>query len=219
MRKSAGPGPRKVCACAVQFLLVGVLGLAGGTTIAPPPPAAGEGTSLPDGRVYEQVSTPTDEEAYVPERGNDAPEDILTSRPFRAASDGSAIAYLADAPSSGEGGSSAIGGGAGNQYLATRTAAGWTTRDISAPGSTFEARYEAFSSDLSLGIFHSLTADPRLAPTAPLGCSVLYAHGDGEGGFAPLFTTAQVAGGCREEESKLYAGASSDGGRLFFQSS
>jgi hypothetical protein len=176
--------------------------------------------TLPDNRVYELVSAPDGPEAYSPDRGQVDEEVLRSQRPFRASADGSAVAYIGDPPPSGEGGTGSQGDGLGNQYLASRTAGGWSSLDVTPTASNLSVTaYEAFSDDLSFGILHAAGRDPLLTADAPEHCSMLYARDSADSEFRSLFTTAQTMGACTREELKLYAGASSDGSRLFFQSS
>jgi hypothetical protein len=182
---------------------------------------------LPDGRAYEMVSPVSEQEVYVPEQTGNAPEDITTARPFRASADGDAVAYLGEPPSSGEGGSGSTGKGAGNEYLATRSPqAGWKASDITPSNAV--ARYEAFSSNLSIGILSS----PDLPPEFPAltgevsenanltGCEVLYSRPSDGDAFHALFDTTTTPGFCGGEiNDLLFAGASADSTHQLLQSS
>jgi hypothetical protein len=127
-----------------------------------------------------------DGDVYVPSTGPKGYA-IFTARPFRASANGDAVAYVGDPSAEGNG---AIGNGVGNSYLATRAAAGgWTSRDIQPPGVTY-AIYEAFSSDLSLGILES----PEILPEAGVpeelaGYDLPYSRTSGDGAYHPLLTT------------------------------
>src|ERR1700691_1729117 len=157
---------------------------------------------LADGRVYEMVSPANNNEAnvYVPfsiNQGilNYGQGGVFTKLPFEVSANGEAVAYLG-APT--VGGIGNTGSGFGNEYLATRNAGGgWTQENLQPPGvkSTF---YQAFSSDLSVGVLQSgEPGEPEvssLAQGAPGGgYSVLYTHSDiepsgTEGGYRPFFT-------------------------------
>jgi hypothetical protein len=81
---------------------------------------------LPDGRVYEMVTPPDnqDAEVYAPftELAAQTSLGVLaTTLPFRAAADGSALAYVGSPTPGGNGNT---GNNAGNEYLARRGAAG-----------------------------------------------------------------------------------------------
>ena len=90
--------------------------------------------ALPDGRVYEMVTPPNNQDAnvYVP-LAEEAPvsQGVLSFLPFQVATDGSAVTYLGDATTGGEG---EIQRGLGDQYLARRTAAGWLQTVIQPDG-------------------------------------------------------------------------------------
>jgi hypothetical protein len=193
---------------------------------------SGLSASLPDCRVYEMVTPPDNENAniYVAEQDSAGGGAIPTERPFQAAADGDAVAYVGD-PTSGGNGSS--GGGGGNEYLATRSpAGGWTQLNIEPPGYD-EAIYQAFSSDLSIGLLASFE-EPALSPAAPGGgYDVLYSRTNDDGGYHPLFTTtppnrepsefgaATIRGGITTPEISvgppLYAGASANLSHLLFE--
>jgi hypothetical protein len=149
---------------------------------------SGPSASLPDCRVYEMVSPVKNEDGnvYVPNAGP-AGDAIATAGPFRASADGDAVAYLGDPSSEGDG---SIGAGGGNSYLATRApTGGWTAHDIQPPGLN-GAHYQAFSSDLSLGILDSYEILPEAGvPEELAGYDLLYSRTDSDGAYHPLFTT------------------------------
>jgi DNA-binding beta-propeller fold protein YncE len=172
-------------------------GIAGGPSVS----------ALPDDRAYELVSyfpSGTDEEAYVPAV---QPEYIgleehgikTGGQLFLVSSDGEAVVYAGDPPPTG--GTGAVGESLGNEYLGRRGAGGgWTQADIQPPGA-HGAMYEAFSSDLSVGIVQSGKEGGSLAADAPEGSVAgqrepyedLYAHvtASGAGGeYDPLYTSA-----------------------------
>ncbi len=161
---------------------------------------------------------------------------IVTNLPFQAAAGGGAVAYVGD-PSSGGNGNSGQGGG--NEYIATRFAeGGWEQRDIQPPGYNTPV-YQAFSSDLSVGILNSCDHNlPVLAPGAPEeSYSVLYARASGSGAYRPLFTTTPIGlspkdfgvfdgtsysnvcslGPEHAVGAPVYAGGSADLGHLLFE--
>ena len=156
---------------------------------------------LPDGRVFERVTPPEDENAdvYVPASYKFTlalAEGIFTERPFRAAADGDAVAYVGDPTSGGTG----LGGvGAGDDYLATRSPSRGSTQVNVQPNGYYEAAYQGFSSDLSAGFVAARSGAPgesgfeeglpALSPEAPAeGYDVLYAHDSNDGSYQPLFT-------------------------------
>src|SRR6202046_4286363 len=166
--------------------------------------------TLPDGRIYEQV-TPEEKygsDVYQPpvifgttelgraytegpqvEAANSTTQTVLT---FQAAADGAGIAFAA-APT--VGGNENQGNGVGNEYLARRSASGWTDSVLSPEGAP-SSLFQAFSPDLSKGFVNSV--EP-LSPTVPgfgepiksydSGYDVLYAADTAHGEFAPFFST------------------------------
>lgn len=200
---------------------------------------------LPDGRVYEMVTPPEnyDAEVYEPESsaGTFEYQSIATEFPFQAAADGSKVTYPGS-PSVGGNENSGIGGG--NQYLASRSGSdGWTQTNISPEGRPSSV-FEGFSSDLSVGFLDSVESlSPAIAGfghEVPLGGTydVLYSTStSGGSGYAPAFTvtppyrsrlefnTARIdhpgdSGSLVRSfapRALMYAGASADSSRLFFQ--
>ena len=143
--------------------------------------------SLPDCRVYEMVSPVKNEDGnvYVPNTGPEG-DAVSTSVPVRAAANGDAVAYVGDPSSEGNG---SIGKANGNNYLAARApAGGWTTHDIEPAG--LKATYQAFSSDLSVGILYTNEIPPGTGvPEELAGYDLLYSRTNGDGAYHPLFTT------------------------------
>jgi hypothetical protein len=208
------------------------------------PGATGLGQSgLPDGRVYEMVTPPENDDAdvYVPytivetilSRGQAG---ISTKLLFEASSDGNAFTYVADPTSGGNGNS---GFGEGNEYLATRSAAGgWSQTNLQPPGFN-SAYYQAFSSDLSVGIVQSGAGESRpevvnqpLSPEARgENYKMLYTHGLSETDYRPLISKTvplhRTAGefgsnGFHTVENTsngilAYVGGSENMDRLFFE--
>jgi hypothetical protein len=193
---------------------------------------------LPDGRVYEMVSPPDDEnaEVYVPEASSfeySVTAGIFTARPFRVATGGNAVAYQGVATRS-NGGEGSGGVFTGSQYLARRSAAGgWDQLSIQPPGYRFTL-YQGFSSELTVGIIGSRPAGntgeellPPLSPEAP-GDSygVLYSRLLSEAAYRPLFTAtppnrspssfavSQVLG---VRTTPAFAGMSADGSQVLFE--
>src|ERR1700722_509946 len=144
------------------------------------------GASLPDARAYELVSTPGSGEPYVPPTplsiGPTAAEPRSRLQ-FQAAANGDAVTYAAE-PEGAEG-SGATGPGLGNQWLATRTAAGWQSSDIT-PSNESRATYEAFAANLDVGIMEGDTTP--LLPAVAAGCQALYQRAASSGAFSALFT-------------------------------
>jgi hypothetical protein len=174
---------------------------------------SGASTSgLPDGRVYELVSTSGNlGELYAPEAPEVAIADIATERPFQAAVDGHAVAYVGEPAASG--GNGGTGAGEGNEWLATRTSTGWTTSVIT-PQSESETSYLTFSRDLSTGILET-SVQPPLTPDAPANCEALYSRASGSGTYRALFTTTNTPGNCG---GPGFAGASAGEVHVIFQS-
>jgi hypothetical protein len=165
--------------------------------------AATASAGLPDKRNYELVSIPGSGEPYLPPTpiGIGYPAASFRARlPFRAASNGGAIAYVAE-PSV-AGGTGQTGPGLGNQWLATRTSAGWLAEDITPPPNE-TAMYESFSSDLTTAIYEGGTT--ALTSAVEAGCASLYARTGV--GFSPLFTGGVAPHSCGHP---LFAGASQD---------
>ena len=206
-------------------------------------PASAPG--LPDGRVYEMVTPPENDDAdvYVPlliPGGimNQGQASVPTRLLFRASEDGSAVAYVADPTSGGNGNS---GFYEGNEYLATRSAAGgWIQMNLQPPGLR-SVYYQAFSNDLSVGIVQSGAgkAQPeseaqkrQLSPEAwGGGYKVLYGHRIDGAGYEPFFskavplhrTASEFGSNGFLETSPVsqgvlaYVGGSTDMSRLFFE--
>ncbi len=194
---------------------------------------------LPDGRVYEMV-TPTanqDANVYVPfVFRSELEEGVPTRLPFQAAGDGGAVVYAGDPTSSGSGSS---GEGRGNEYLAVRSVAGgWQQQNIQPPGYKVPT-YQAFSSDLSVGVLNSCEPGlPVLVPGAPGdGYNVLYVRDNSDARYRALFTTTPTDRSPEEfgafdiesynecgsrglenaVEQVAYAGSSGDLGHLLFE--
>lgn len=175
-------------------------------------------SALPDGRVYELVSTSGNEgEPYSPS----APEFLFTTETnhiFQAAENGEALTYLGEPGLSGGNGN--VGRSEGNQWLAKRTFDGWKTEVITPRGTEprssgeIEPVYQAFSSDLFTGIVET-PAQPPLTSDAPMGCQVLYSRDNASGAYRALLTAPKTSGNCG---NPLYAGASKDGSKIVFQS-
>ena len=139
---------------------------------------------LPDGRVYERVSSLAQHggEVYTPGGrryfGNDI-SGVYTGLPFQAAAAGGKVAYLGSPT---VGGNELSGWEGGNQYLATRIpSGGWKQSNI-APTDRPSGVFQAFSSDLSVGF---LDAVEPLSPLSPgFGEEIPY-----EGSYDILYST------------------------------
>jgi hypothetical protein len=85
--------------------------------------------ALPDGRVYELVSASSNmAEVYIPMEPRVRNEDTTSPLPVQVASDGGSVVYVGESGVSG--GNGTVGPGEGEQWLATRTSAGWQTSVI-----------------------------------------------------------------------------------------
>jgi hypothetical protein len=188
--------------------------------------------SLPDGRVYELVTPLGNQSADVYRQFSAVGYGIGTELPFEAAADGDAVTY-AGGPTSGGNGSA--GQGEGNQYRATRSpSGGWTQSAISPPGTTHNSTtftgYEAFSSNLSVGIISEVYQQTPLSPevNAPF-YPLLYADDLEDNAYHPFFTEPPLDRSYYEfatpgyevpgtgNPGLLYAGASADLDHLLFE--
>jgi NHL repeat len=146
-------------------------------------------TDLPDNRKYEMVSPPLKTGEVIPPEpvGNlgSSCEECLPginppTMPMQAAPDGNSVLY------EGQPFSGALASGP-NEYVSERGEAEWLTQSLSSPITT--GIYQAFSSDLSLGVL--LQGNPALSPEAPTRDGVpffnLYLRDQG-GSFEPLIT-------------------------------
>jgi hypothetical protein len=188
---------------------------------------------LPDDRGYELVSpvNNADGDVYEPkvagENDNGGNGDN-TERPFQAAADGDAIAYVGD-PSA-TGGSGSEGNGFGNEYMSVRSPEGdWTAQSIEPPIRSYgseEPAYQAFSSNLAVGFLAYDGASPLTDGGLGESYSVLYSRASSNGAFAPFFTTKpphRHPGGFEAyevarhtETAPVYAGSSANLEHLLF---
>ncbi len=191
---------------------------------------------LPDGRVYEMVSSfgsaqNGTAQVYTPNvhgRNLALAEGIPTELPFEVAADGEAAAYAGD-PSSGGNGKG--GNNSGNEYMATRLAGGgWRQVNIQ-PLGKYSTFYRAFSSDLTSAVLTASSETgledglPPLSPEAPGDAYTdLFRHTfDGEA-YEPFFTDgvtlhrpAEVPGYGIAALKVVYAGASADASEQLFE--
>jgi hypothetical protein len=138
---------------------------------------------LPDGRVYEMVSPPENQNADVyrpdgPEgEVENSTEDTVTSLGlFQAAGDGDAVAYMGDVNSSEGTGNGRTGAGTGNQFMAVRgREGGWRQMDLQPPGYV-ALKFDGFSSDLSTAMIQASNGTSTPSVLLPL----LSAEGLGE---------------------------------------
>jgi hypothetical protein len=173
------------------------------------------GSSLPDGRAYEMVSplANADGNVYVPALGGGLPghDDITSQALYRASADGNAVAYAGEPLATG--GDGFTSGGAGNQFLATRTANGWVSIDVM-PEYLTENPFRGFSEDLSIGILTS-SEQPPLSPDAPANCIGLFSKNTGSREYRAVLTTTQTPGECG---LPIFAGISADKSHFLFES-
>ena len=146
-------------------------------------------TPLSDGRKYEMVSPSQKTGEVIPPEPEGAlnggcleclPGINVATMPMQAAPDGNSVLYE---------GQPFTGGLASgpNEYISTRGSNEWGTGSLSTPAIT--GRYEAFSSDLSLGVLFQ--SDPALSPEAPTRGGKAFPNlylRDEVGGFEPLVT-------------------------------
>jgi hypothetical protein len=147
---------------------------------------------LPDGRVFEMVTPPFNDNADVSVPKNQAfPEapggtGTPSGNPFQAAADGDAVSYAGDPTTGGSGEDGK------NEYLATRNSeGGWSQVNVQPPGLE-KPVYLAFSGELSVGVLQS--ADP-LVPGAPATEATVYATAPGSGSYTLLDGGEGFAGG------------------------
>ncbi len=113
-------------------------------------------------------------------------------------------------------GSDAEGAPGSSQYLSRRTSAGWVTENVSPRGfqtPVAEIPYKGLSPDLGFGVFK--VNKPALTADCPEGFQDLYLR-DNQTGVLHCLTpeVPQGSGG----SCFVYAGASEDGSRIFFDS-
>jgi hypothetical protein len=149
-----------------------------------------ERLALPDGRAYEMVSPPVKVGEVIPPEpysqfgscGQCLPGEINQIMPMQSAPDGNSVLY--------EGQPFTNGLAAGpNEYLATRSPGGWSSKSLSSPLFSQGGGYTAFSTDLSRGVLSQFTS--ALSPEAPTrggkAFANLYLRDEG-GSLQPLVT-------------------------------
>ncbi|HUN79772.1 MAG TPA: hypothetical protein VMU32_12670 [Solirubrobacteraceae bacterium] len=183
--------------------------------------ATGPVTSgLPDHRVYELVSSPTDnQDVYslggVQQGGARERHNGLARQPFLAADNGNSVAY-AGYPAL-EGGNGAISAGFSNEFLASRGADGWSSRDVTPAGTDPETEYLVFSDDLSTGVFTADNGAPIAAsPVSPASCTGDLYSLTADGGYHALIGEPDPHGSCGEFLVPTFSG---DGSHLAFEDS
>ena len=170
---------------------------------------------LPDERGYEMVTPPGRESVqfYPPQYPSvfGTSDEVSTDLVTTVAPDGQSLAFAGTPPL--EGGNGSMGLGAGNQYLATRDSeGGWSEHSLQ-PLGYLSAVISAFSTDLDRSIVRS--QEPLLAGL-PAGDELLYVQNNSNGAEEPLITVAPP-NRTPSEFQTIYAGASSDFSRFFFE--
>jgi hypothetical protein len=209
-----------------RFIAESALGRTAGAeeTFATDGAGAPSASFLPDDREYELVSpSPGDQEVYVPltpvENELGHASDVYSNYPYQASSDGAAVAFVDEATRSGSGTGHHVQG-LGDQWLATRDTAtgGWSAADIAQPLTSEETQYVAFSSNLSVGFVKSSVAD-QLAAGVPAKCRDIYARtlNPSVEVNRPLYTSNLTEQFCGAPAEPVFAGASIDATRAYFQ--
>jgi sugar lactone lactonase YvrE len=155
---------------------------------------------LPDGRAWEMVSPP-DKLGSLLGAINSLGAVSLGGAEVQASADGSAIVYAAHAPIDAEPrGNRTI---APSEILATRTAGGWSSLDISTAheavtglqkgNNAISSEYRVFSPDLSVGLVEP-EGDTPLSPQATERTPY---RREASGEYTPLVTAANVPPGTR----------------------
>ncbi len=152
----------------------------------------GEGSTLPDGRFWEQISPPNK---------HGAPLEPLTEEGglIQAAARGGAITYVALGPVTGE--AAGVRSPEDSQVLSRRDPSGWATQDITTRHEEISlvavgrpAEYKLFSEDLSAGIVEPVGAT-RLAPEDPANTERTPYRREADGSFVPLVNANNVLAG------------------------
>ena len=201
---------------------------------------------LPDGRVYERVSSLAQHngEVYTPggnQRFAVEASSLYTGLPFQAATEGNKVAFVGTPTTDGN---ELSGWEGGNEYLATRlSTGGWAQSNI-APEDSPGAIYQAFSSDLSVGYLDSVEPLSSMAPGSgeemPFYGSydILYSVSTPSDGYVPLITAKppfrskegfqtvhgtvssvfinEATGGKHGWRTLAFAGASADSSHVLF---
>ncbi len=197
------------------------------------PSGSGSG-GLPDNRGYEKVSPNDNNDGNVGQPITSALSPTpggYNYQPFVAAADGEALAYMADPSETGGGGHE--GASEGDQYISSRDAGGgWSVVNATPPTQNTNdyAVYQGFSNNLSLGYVVSKTT---LAPGAPSGgYQIPYVRDFSSGGYESLLlvtppnrsaeefgneSSGWSAPGSTGSPPQMFAGASSDFSRVFYQ--
>jgi hypothetical protein len=171
---------------------------------------------LPDCRAYEQVSPANNAEVFVPFGQKHEAEGLVESEwPMQAAVGGSTVSYVAEPGGSGScEGTGNAGSGEGDEYLAVRGEAGWSSCDVQPLASSAETGYEAFSGSLSTGVLRTSSSEALQSGVAG-HCGLLYSR-PGTSLFTALF--APETGEECASLSTFFVGASSDYSQVVFES-
>jgi hypothetical protein len=176
-------------------------------------PRAATGLTLADGRAWELVS-PANKGGALIEFLQGYGVDL------QAASDGSGITYA----TFGQLGEGVVGHTALSHVLSVRSGTGWSSRDISLPGTLPPEevepakllggglQYRLFSPDLSGAAVEALTYSPPLSPEVSEACMKLYVRDNATGKFTPIVTPEMVPEGTNlcaanagREQMQVYA--------------
>jgi hypothetical protein len=185
------------------------------TFVTQPPP----GPPRPDDRGWEMVSPVDKNGGRV-----DPPGTLAGGAVLQAAGQGGSVTYSSAASFAG-----GLGAPPASQYIATRTAGGWSTENVTAPlfSGSYDteaggAPYRLFSGDLARGLLLSgrdcrggetgcPVANPPLSGTdAPAGYRNYYLRESGTGTFEALVGAAEVTGLHPAAFELSFAGASPD---------
>jgi WD40-like Beta Propeller Repeat len=186
----------------------------------------GPSAALPDCRAYEMVSPPNKNGGQV-DNSLHFGENVA---PEQAAADGEAVTYgSASAFLESEATSALVS----SQYISSRTADGWVTREITPvqqiPGGrvpTYHGApdfdlFQGFSEDLDYGFL--LAWNPQPDPLAPAGYFNPYLRDDATGGYQLLSSVVPEDHSPRQKVTltgpgfySLYAGMSADGQHVIF---
>jgi DNA-binding beta-propeller fold protein YncE len=170
---------------------------------------------LPDCRAYEQVSPADNAEAFVPFGQRSESEGLVKSQwPMQAAAGGDAVSYVAEPAGSGAcEGTGNAGGGEGDQYLAVRGEAGWSSCDVQPLASNAATSYQAFSKGLEASVLRT-GKEEALQSGIPGQCDQLYSR-SGTGPFSALF--AAQSSECLDL-SNFFVGGSAGYSQIAFES-
>jgi hypothetical protein len=154
---------------------------------------AGGAPALPDGRAWEMVSPPEKNNSLI--TGIDGAPGPTGGGLPQAAAEGESVVYASNGAFA-----EPVGAPLAAQYLAKRSASGWSTVNITPPiiSESYGVNgaggpYKAFSANLSSGLLLNGTLkpieNPPLAMDAPEGYQNLYLQGLGTGNFQAVLTS------------------------------